>query len=370
MIIRRHMRAVAALSLILVLRLAAAENAERLAQKCRNGNPKDCTKLTQVVKTAADFEALSGDPILRLMVIASFRDRALLDDVARTDPDPKVREEANRLLGRPLVCDARDVVVAGLRRGGNVSVSVHVSLHSLIPQGISSDTERLVQESVLDVVESGLRALGLTPVLGNGAESAIKIEVTGMAKGDCYFRAPWSGSGPPNDCNIFYNRVSWAGAITLAHGEGICREPLGYAAGGTGPESVTESETNDPNTAPLWDTVDEMLGPAIIDLVEYLGGTEALARLAETKDSPAVELEEDQVMVKTFTEDTLLNAAVDKLSDQGVLADIARNAGEPEVRCQAVAKLTDQAALTDIAKTDREESVRWAAESRLKQLVR
>lgn len=134
------------------------------------------------------------------------------------------------------------------------------------------------------------------------------------------------------------------------------------------PKSVPESDTDNPNTAPLRDTVDSMLGPAIVNLVQYLGGAEALTRLAKTKSSRVAGMEEAQV--RAATKEFLFVAAVEKLNDQGLLADIARSADDPDVRCQAVRRLTNQAALADIAKADPEVSVRREAETRLGQLAR
>jgi hypothetical protein len=56
---------------------------------------------------------------------------------------------------------------------------------------------------------------------------------------------------------------------------------------------------------------------------------------------------------------------LDTLTDQAVLADIAKNDSEPRVRKAAVERLTDQAALADIAKTHSEPEVRKAALERL-----
>ena len=63
-------------------------------------------------------------------------------------------------------------------------------------------------------------------------------------------------------------------------------------------------------------------------------------------------------------------AAVQKLTDQPLLADIAKNAVEQIVRTTAALKLTDQAVLAEIAKNDFDPLVRAAAAERLRALGR
>ena len=61
-------------------------------------------------------------------------------------------------------------------------------------------------------------------------------------------------------------------------------------------------------------------------------------------------------------------SAVEKLTDQTLLADIARNASSALVRAEAVRKLTDPAVLAGIAESDREKHVSEAAAASLSRL--
>ena len=54
-------------------------------------------------------------------------------------------------------------------------------------------------------------------------------------------------------------------------------------------------------------------------------------------------------------------APVERVTDQNVLADIAKNAVSPEDGIAAVARVTDQNLLTDIAKNAKDPDVRMAA---------
>jgi len=58
-------------------------------------------------------------------------------------------------------------------------------------------------------------------------------------------------------------------------------------------------------------------------------------------------------------------AAVVRVTDQSVLADIAKNDKHPDVRKAAVSQLTDQSALANIAKNDKHPDVRKAAMGRV-----
>ena len=58
---------------------------------------------------------------------------------------------------------------------------------------------------------------------------------------------------------------------------------------------------------------------------------------------------------------SIRHAAAEKLTDQTILADIARNVEAPVVRAAAVTKLVDQSVLTDIAKNDKYSCVRSVA---------
>jgi len=61
-------------------------------------------------------------------------------------------------------------------------------------------------------------------------------------------------------------------------------------------------------------------------------------------------------------------AAVERVTDQAVLADVAKNDAAWAVRKAAVERITDPAVLADIAKDDTDWDVRCAAVSRIKRL--
>jgi hypothetical protein len=63
-------------------------------------------------------------------------------------------------------------------------------------------------------------------------------------------------------------------------------------------------------------------------------------------------------------------SALARLTDQALLADVARTAGEWRVRSAAVSKITDPAVLAAIARDDRVDNVRAAAIRRLEELSR
>jgi hypothetical protein len=62
-------------------------------------------------------------------------------------------------------------------------------------------------------------------------------------------------------------------------------------------------------------------------------------------------------------------AAIEELSDQVILADVAKKAALEEARAAAIEKLVDQAVLAEIAKTDEDKDVRKTAEKRLQSLT-
>jgi hypothetical protein len=59
------------------------------------------------------------------------------------------------------------------------------------------------------------------------------------------------------------------------------------------------------------------------------------------------------------------SSAVENLTDQALLAEITKTDGEASVRARAVAKLTNQAVLAEVAKADKDGSVRRTAAERL-----
>jgi len=56
---------------------------------------------------------------------------------------------------------------------------------------------------------------------------------------------------------------------------------------------------------------------------------------------------------------------IEKLTDQGALYDVAKNARHIDMRCAAVEKLMDQGVLTDFAKNDENDEVRFIAAKKL-----
>jgi len=84
----------------------------------------------------------------------------------------------------------------------------------------------------------------------------------------------------------------------------------------------------------------------------------------------AVEKMSDQNLLgdvaKTITMEAAIKVILEKLTDQNVLADIAKNAFHYFTRMSAIRKLTDQdALLADIVKNDKNDSVRMAATENL-----
>ncbi|MDR1497116.1 MAG: hypothetical protein LBS59_01695, partial [Puniceicoccales bacterium] len=59
---------------------------------------------------------------------------------------------------------------------------------------------------------------------------------------------------------------------------------------------------------------------------------------------------------------------LEKITDQTVLTDIAKNDGDDVVREAAVWRLTDQAVLADIDKNDSERYIREAASNKIKEV--
>jgi glyceraldehyde-3-phosphate dehydrogenase/erythrose-4-phosphate dehydrogenase len=68
---------------------------------------------------------------------------------------------------------------------------------------------------------------------------------------------------------------------------------------------------------------------------------------------------------KNDSADDIRMAAVRCLADQILLADVAKNSTYSDVRIAAIGNLTDQALLADFAKNDSADDVRMAAEQRL-----
>jgi len=58
-------------------------------------------------------------------------------------------------------------------------------------------------------------------------------------------------------------------------------------------------------------------------------------------------------------------AAIEKLTDQNVLIDIAKNDEDYNVRTAAIEKITDQNVIIDVAKTDKNDKVRTAARNKI-----
>ena len=83
----------------------------------------------------------------------------------------------------------------------------------------------------------------------------------------------------------------------------------------------------------------------------------------------AVEQLTDQIELATIAKNDIdiyiRKAAVEKLTDQNVLADVAKNDTDSTVRKAAVEKLTDQNVLADVAKNDTDSVVRKAALEKL-----
>ena len=79
----------------------------------------------------------------------------------------------------------------------------------------------------------------------------------------------------------------------------------------------------------------------------------------------AVEMVADQNVLakiaKTDKDSKVRETAIRKLTDQNLLADIAKTDSDSDVRCAAIENLTNQMVLAEIAKTDKDDSVRETA---------
>jgi hypothetical protein len=74
-------------------------------------------------------------------------------------------------------------------------------------------------------------------------------------------------------------------------------------------------------------------------------------------------------IAKTDHDKGVRETAVRNLTDQGTLVEVARNDGDGEVRRAAVWKLTNEDLLLEIAQQAEDESLRRTAERRLLQVV-
>jgi hypothetical protein len=345
------------LSLTCVLPLGAAENIEKLARKCQSGNQQACARLADIAKGGRD-------PRVRQAALEKLTDQAALAHIAKTDGNPEVRRTAFMRLLAGRVCGAPVGGMAAWRQ----SEKVYISSHLFFARDVPPEIEARIQKEILGVLESALRALGLTPVAGDHAESVIEIEAFGEAESARYSLSGIGGSR-------LYTGANWQGAIRLAHDECVYlrtvaydREPparVGLHPGESGPTGASE--------APFGDAMRDMLVPAVAELAENLGGAADLNRLAKGSNAEvglaAVRRLADQALLadiaKTASDWRVRGDAVDKVTDQAALADIAKTDPAPNVRRIAVNKLTDQAVLAHIAKSDRYGEVRQAGVWRL-----
>ena len=58
--------------------------------------------------------------------------------------------------------------------------------------------------------------------------------------------------------------------------------------------------------------------------------------------------------------------AIDKITDESALIDIAKNDYEPLIRMETIDKITDESALRDIAENDDNDKVKVVAKERIK----
>jgi hypothetical protein len=91
-----------------------------------------------------------------------------------------------------------------------------------------------------------------------------------------------------------------------------------------------------------------------------------IARKATDRDircAAVAKLTDQALLAKIAREEewAVCRVAVETLTDQALLATIAREATDRDIRCAAVAKLTDQALLATIAREDKERAVRRVA---------
>ena len=92
----------------------------------------------------------------------------------------------------------------------------------------------------------------------------------------------------------------------------------------------------------------------------------------------AREMDDVQILVKMATTDSdwfVRHRVLDEIRDRklggdGVYGDLAKNSVDEEIRRKAVKKLTDEVLLADIAKNEKYRYVRDAAEHRLDELQR
>ncbi len=114
--------------------------------------------------------------------------------------------------------------------------------------------------------------------------------------------------------------------------------------------------------------------------VERLSDPGVLADIIENGNNPDVRraavgrVTDQSVLVDIAKSDTFYSdvrcAAVERVTDQSVLADIAKNDEAHDVRQAALARITDQGVVADIAKDDNDPDVRKTAEQRLAKICK
>jgi len=183
------------LSLTSALPLAATDNIDKLAGKCRNGNQQACARLAEIAKT-------SIQPAVRQAAVGKLGDQALLANIANGDADPETRRAAFRRLIAAHACSTPAGSQAAWRRSENVSLSSHLFFAEDVPAKI----ETRIQDEVRGIVTSALRDLGLTLVAGDTGESVIEVEAFGTAESASYMPG-----------GLLYTGARWEGAISLRH---------------------------------------------------------------------------------------------------------------------------------------------------------
>ena len=208
-------------------------------------------------------------------------------------------------------------------------------------QRVDGELEQALQRAARDMVKGVLQPLGISAVTDDGKRGAA-VAFTGVAEA-------LTPPGAAADTKVF-SGAWWRGTISL-HVRGRCVFSRAWEDRmqlSEGPRAIAVSSASD---APFLDSLEPVLLDALVATAEAIRGQAGLSRIATSDaDSRACLL------------------ALGRVTDQGILAGLARTAKPPWLRIPAVAKLLDVNRMANIASVDPDLEVRRAALTRIAEL--
>jgi len=354
---------------------------EELAAKCSKGDSEACKELADIAKNDKEWS-------VRIAAVEKLTDQKLIGDIAKNDESYSVRSEAvKKLTDQKLLADiaindedssAREEAVYRLTDQSVLakialedSFLGNIALKKLADQTLTDKTAaedwrvRLILKfiSAFDSVPTEHRERLMMEVLP--AIRVLSNQAVVSAVGDIVsIKTEWDSRSQ------YYTRGEMEGEIfNCSIKVQKLDEPLSY----TWYTSFPEITTSLGFCSAIVNPADLLKKP-----FDKLTDQSVLAEIAKNGKNSNVRMAAAENLIdQTFAQSvfayiakndesySVRSAAVQKLTDQKLLGDIAKNDESYSIRSEAVKKLTDQALLAEVAKNASDSRVRIAAAEKL-----